>query len=39
MVPATVSLVGYGEKYYLGIKVTLFDPEKVKESGFFLTVD
>ena len=29
MIPATVSLIGYDEKYFLGIKVTLFDPEKI----------
>ena len=39
MVPVTIVLVGYDEKYYLGVKVTIFDPQKVKESGFFLTVD
>lgn len=38
-VPATVSLVGIGNKSYLGIKVTVLDPETVSEQGFFLTVD
>lgn len=38
-VPATISLVGVENKIYLGIKVTVFDPDTVSESGFFLTVD
>lgn len=38
-VPATVSLVGCENKIYFGIKVTVFDPETISESGFFLTVN
>ena len=37
-VPATIELLGCDSKFYLGIKVTLFDPATVSESGFFLTV-
>ena len=39
MYPATISLLGCDSRFYLGIKVTLFDPETVKETGFFLTID
>ena len=37
-VPATVSLVGCDGQFYLGIKVTLYDPVTIIETGFFLTV-
>lgn len=37
-VPVTIELVGIDNRIYLGIKVTLFDPETVSESGFFLTL-
>mmetsp|Transcript_9387 Transcript_9387/g.12782 ORF Transcript_9387/g.12782 Transcript_9387/m.12782 type:complete len:187 (+) Transcript_9387:1488-2048(+) len=37
-VPATIQLIGCDQRFYLGIKVTLFDPETVSESGFFLTI-
>ena len=36
--PATLSLLGC-ENNYLGIKVTLFDPLTVSDTGFFLTID
>ena len=36
-VPATIYLLGC-DKFYLGLKVTLFDPATISESGFFLTV-
>ena len=38
-VPVTLELIGIEGKQYLGIKVTMFDPSTVSESGFFLTVD
>ena len=38
-VPATISLLGCDSKFYLGIKVTLFDPIACIEDGFFLTVN
>ena len=38
-VPATISLLGCDSKFYLGIKVTLFDPIACTEDGFFLTVN
>jgi hypothetical protein len=38
-VPATVSLVSMDNKVYLGIKVTVLDPDTISEQGFFLTVD
>ena len=37
-VPATIQLLGCDSRFYLGVKVTLFDPATVSESGFFLTV-
>ena len=37
-VPATIQLLGCDSRFYLGIKVTMFDPATVSESGFFLTV-
>ena len=37
-IPVTIQLLGCEGKRYLGIKVTLFDPETISESGFFLTV-
>ena len=38
MQPATISLLAYDGKYFLGIKVALYDPATVSETGFFLTV-
>lgn len=37
-VPATIQLLGCDSLFYLGIKVTMFDPATTSESGFFLTV-
>ena len=37
--PASITLLGVDSLYYLGIKVTLFDPVSVSETGFFLTVN
>ena len=37
-VPATISLLGCEGKFYLGIKVTLYDPGTVSDTGFFLTI-
>ena len=37
-VPVTIELLGCDSRFYLGIKVTLFDPETISESGFFLTL-
>ena len=31
-------MLGCDSRFYLGIKVTLFDPSTISESGFFLTV-
>ena len=36
--PATLQLIGCDSKFYLGIKVTLFDSVTISESGFFLTL-
>jgi hypothetical protein len=38
-VPLTVSLLGYDNKHYLGIKVVAYNPLFLKELGFFLTVN
>ena len=38
-VPVTVSLLGCEGKRLIGIKVTLFDPDTIQESGFLLVVD
>ena len=37
-VPATIELLGCDSKFFLGIRVTLFDPTTVSQSGFFLTL-
>jgi hypothetical protein len=38
-VPVTLELLGHSGKNYLGIKVAIFNPATLKESGFFLVVD
>ena len=38
-IPATIQLLGCQGKRYLGIKVTMFDPDTISESGFFMTLD
>jgi len=37
--PATLSLLGCEGKFYLGIKVTVFNWNTVSESGFFMTIN
>ena len=37
--PVSITLLGVDSLYYLGIKVTLFDPVTVSETGFFLTLN
>jgi hypothetical protein len=38
-VPLTISLLGYDNKSYLGIKVVAYNPQQIKELGFFFTVN
>ena len=37
-VPLTIQLLGY-EESYLGIKVSIFNTQTIKDIGFFFTVD
>ena len=37
--PLTISLLGFDNKHYLGIKVVVFNPTLIKELGFFFTVN
>ena len=39
MIPATISLIGCEGKYFLGMKVTMYDPMTASENGFFLTIN
>jgi hypothetical protein len=38
-IPLTISLLGYDNKYYLGIKVVVYNPQLIKDAGFFFSVD
>ena len=38
-VPVTMELIGHSGKYYLGVKVTLFNQKELRDTGFFLLVD
>ena len=38
-IPLTISLLGYDNSSYLGIKVVAYDPRLIKEVGFFFTVN
>ena len=38
-VPITLSLLGCGQEFYLGMKVGIFDPVTEFENGFFLTIN
>lgn len=37
-VPVTIQLLGCDSKFFIGIRVTLYDPTSIGEYGFFLTV-
>lgn len=37
--PLTISLLGYDSSHYLGIKVSCYNPQTIKEVGFFFTVN
>lgn len=38
-VPITFELVGHSGKYYMGVKVTMFNQVALKDEGFFLIVN
>jgi hypothetical protein len=37
-IPLTIQLLGYDNRSYLGIKVVTYNPDRIKELGFFFTV-
>lgn len=37
--PFTIQLLGFDNKYYLGIKVSAFTPALIRDQGFFFTVN
>ena len=38
-VPLTIQLLGFDNQHYLGIKVVTYNPQLIRELGFFFTVD
>lgn len=38
-IPLTISLLGFNNKQYLGIKVAAYNPSLIKELGFFFSVN
>ena len=38
-IPLTIQLLGYDSRWYLGIKVVMYNPHLIKEAGFFFTVN
>lgn len=38
-IPLTISLLGFDNTSYLGIKVSAYNPQTIKELGFFFTVN